>query len=446
MGASEKSGIAAIVLAAGKGTRMKSDLPKVLHKIAHRPMILHLMDSLAPLEPEQIVTVMGPDMDSVAQAVHPYPTCIQYERLGTGHAVQTAQKELGTFDGDVLILYGDTPFISTATQQAMIAERRQGASIVVLGFTPETPGAYGRLQLDSDGYVEAIIEAADATPEQLALSLCNSGVMCVEAMLLFDLLSQVTNNNAKGEYYLTDIVALARKAGNKTAVVSASETELMGVNSRQELAKAEAVMQDMLRQRAMDHGASMVDPNSVFLSWDTQIGRDVVIGPNVVFGPEVTIGDHVDIRAFCHFEGSVVADGAVVGPYARLRPGANIGPHAHIGNFVEIKKSEIEAGAKVNHLSYIGDAQIGAASNIGAGTITCNYDGFRKHRTEIGSGAFIGSNSALVAPVQIGSRAIIGAGSVVTQDVADGALAVARGAQTELPGWAERFRSSKNTK
>ncbi len=436
--------IAVIILAAGMGTRMKSALPKVMHAVAGRPMVSHLIDTVQSLSPQRVVVVVGPDMDMVADAVAPHPTVVQADRLGTAHAVLQARHALGDFDGTVLVLYGDTPLITEATLRAMLDKRAAAPhpAVVVLGFRPDDGGEYGRLVGDANG-LDAIVEYKDATPEQRALPLCNSGVMAIDGKRLFGLLDRVGNSNAKGEYYLTDIVALARADGAACGFVEGAADELLGVNSRLELAAAEAIVQQRLRIAAMLGGATLQDPSSVYFSWDTKIGQDVVIGPHVVFGPGAVIGDGVEIRAFCHIEGASVAQGSLVGPFARLRPGAEVGEGVHIGNFVEVKKSVVEAGAKINHLAYVGDARVGAGANVGAGTITCNYDGFNKSMTDIGAGAFIGSNSSLVAPVKIGDGAVIGAGSVVTKNVAAGALAVARGSQMELPGWADRFRASK---
>jgi len=433
--------IAAILLAAGQGTRMKSAKPKVMHALAGRPMVLHLLDTVRSLDAAQSVVVTGPGMDEIASAVAPVPTVLQQDRLGTAHAVAQARPVLENFPGTVLVLYGDTPLITAATIRAMLDRRAQAPhpSVVVLGFRPKNGGEYGRLVFGANG-LQAIVEYKDATPEQRQIPLCNSGVMAIEGKHLFSLIDKIGNDNAKGEFYLTDIVKLAVAQGLTASYVEAEEEELLGVNSRAELAEAEAVLQKRLRNNAMARGATLVDPASVTLSWDTVLGRDVTIGPSVVFGPGVTVADDVEIRPFCHLEGVTIAKGAQIGPFARLRPGAAIGEQAHIGNFVEIKKATVEAGAKVNHLTYIGDAKIGAKANIGAGTITCNYDGFGKYLTEIGAGAFVGSNSSLVAPVKIGDGAIVGAGSVITKDVAADALAVGRGTQMELPGWAERFR------
>ena len=436
--------IAVIVLAAGMGTRMKSAHPKVMHPLAGRPMILHLLDTVSSLAPARVAVVVGPGMAAVERAVAPIPTVVQTDRLGTGHAVRQAAGLLAGFDGTVLVLYGDTPLITEATLRAILTVRRQAPepAVVVLGFRPDDPGEYGRLVTGPDG-LRAIVEFKDATDEQRAIGLCNSGVMAVDGARLFDLAGRLTNDNAKGEFYLTDIVAMARADGAACGFVEGAAEELLGINSRAELAVAEAIVQDGLRARAMAGGATLLDPSTVYFSWDTRLGRDVTVAPQVVFEPGVTVGDGVEIRAFCHLAGAVVAAGAQIGPFARLRPGALIGDGAHVGNFVEIKKSTLGTGAKVNHLTYVGDATIGAGANIGAGTITCNYDGFVKSATEIGAGAFIGSNTSLVAPVKVGDGAVVGAGSVVTKDVAPGALAVARGTQMELPGWADRFRARR---
>lgn len=436
--------LAIVVLAAGMGTRMKSDLPKVMHPLAGRSMISHLMDTVSGLAPERVVVVVGPGMEQVASAVAPAQTVVQAERLGTGHAVKQAHDALDGFSGDILVLYGDTPLITRETLERMLDERRsdKDPAVVVLGFKPVEPGHYGRLVVGAEG-LKAIIEWKDATPDQREIPLCNSGVMAFDAARLWKYLDEVHNDNAKGEYYLTDVVGLARSHGAQCSFVLGDEEELLGVNSRFELAAAEAIAQSRLRRRAMEDGATLIDPSSVWFSWDTRLGRDVVVWPHVVFGRGVTIGDGVTIKGFCHFEQCTIAAGADIGPYARLRPGAEIGEGAHIGNFVEVKKAVVERGAKVNHLTYIGDARVGAGANVGAGTITCNYDGFDKSFTDIGAGAFIGSNSALVAPVAIGDGAIVGAGSVVTRDVGPGALAVTRAKQMELSGWASRFRARK---
>lgn len=436
--------IAAILLAAGQGTRMKSALPKVMHQLAGRPMILHLLDMLSGLAIDRKLVVVGPESDLVRDAVAPVPTVVQTDRLGTAHAVAQTEELLRDFAGTVLVLYGDAPLLKADTVKNLLAARvaAPAPAIVVLGFNAAQPKGYGRLLVGPEGLM-AIVEEKDATEQQRALTLCNSGVMAIDASRLFALLQQVGNDNAKGEYYLTDIVGLAVSQGLRVDYVEAPSDELQGINTRAELAAAEAVVQHRLRQRAMAGGATLTDPASVFLCSDTKLGQDVVIGPHVVLGPGVSLGDSVEIRPFCHLEGVTVASGVQIGPFARLRPGSLVESGAHIGNFVEIKNASIAAGAKVNHLTYVGDAAVGAGANLGAGTITCNYDGFGKFHTEIGAGAFIGSNSALVAPVTIGAGAIIGAGSVITRDVTADALAVGRGNQMELPGWAERFRERR---
>ncbi len=436
---------AAVILAAGLGTRMESALPKVMHPLAGRPMINHVLSTLESLAAERVVVVVGEDMKGVAEAVAPHTIAVQHRRLGTAHAVLAAREALRDFDGDVLVLYGDTPLIAPETLESMRDARASAAEpdVVVLGFRPGDPGQYGRLITGPEGDLERIVEAKDASRDELNVDLCNSGVMVINGARMFGWLERIGNDNAKGEYYLTDIVALARGDDCRCAVVEGNEDELLGVNSRGELAVAEALVQTRLRARAMASGVTLVDPATVYFCDDTRFGRDVLIEPHVVFGPGVALGDNVTIRAFSHIEGAKIAPGAGVGPFARLRPGAEIGEGARIGNFVEVKKSTVEEGAKVNHLAYIGDARIGAGANIGAGTITCNYDGFFKFPTDIGKGAFIGSNTALVAPVKVGDGAVVGAGSVVTKDVAADALAVTRAPRTEAEGWAARFRERK---
>ncbi|MBM3485408.1 MAG: bifunctional UDP-N-acetylglucosamine diphosphorylase/glucosamine-1-phosphate N-acetyltransferase GlmU [Alphaproteobacteria bacterium] len=437
---------AAVVLAAGLGTRMKSARPKVLHEVAGRPMVCHVLDALRTAAVDRTVVVIGPEMGAVAAAVAPAATALQAERLGTAHAVLAARDALTAFGGDILVLFGDTPLLTAETIAAM-RRRIEGPdrpAVVVLGFQPRDPAAYGRVILAADGSLAAIVEYKDATEAERRVPLCNSGVMALRGDVAWALLDAVGNANAKGEYYLTDVVAIARRRGLGSALVEVSdEGEVMGVNARAELAVAEAIMQDRLRSRAMANGATLIDPASVHLSWDTTIGRDVTIGPHVFFGRGVRIGDDVDIRAYCHIEGATVEPGAIVGPFARLRPGARIGRDVHIGNFVEIKEALVETGAKVNHLTYVGDARVGAGANVGAGTITCNYDGFAKHRTDIGAGAFIGSNAALVAPVTIGDGAVVGAGSVITGDVPADALVITRAPVKEVAGWAAKNRARK---
>jgi bifunctional UDP-N-acetylglucosamine pyrophosphorylase/glucosamine-1-phosphate N-acetyltransferase len=444
MQADGKSTTTAVVLAAGLGTRMKSDLPKVLHRVAGRPMIGHVLATLEAAAVDQVGVVIGDGMDGLAAAVKPHATAVQVDRLGTAHAVLAARDFIKAHPADdLLVVFGDTPLITDETIRAMLAARRSPArpGVVVLGFEPADPGPYGRLIVDGDGTLTAIVEAKDATPEQLAVTLCNSGVMVIDGARALDWLDRISNDNAKGEYYLTDVVAIARADGAAAAVVTGDADEVMGVNSRADLAEAEAVAQRRLRARALAGGATLIDPQTVYLSWDTEIGRDVVIAPNVVFGPGVRIADNVEIRAFCHIEGATVAAGAVIGPFARLRPGADLADGVHIGNFVEIKAATLGAGTKVNHLSYVGDSVVGTGVNIGAGTITCNYDGYVKSKTVIGDHAFIGSNTALVAPVTVGAGAIVGAGSAISKNVADGALAVTRAEQKEVRGWADRFNA-----
>jgi bifunctional UDP-N-acetylglucosamine pyrophosphorylase/glucosamine-1-phosphate N-acetyltransferase len=436
--------LAIVVLAAGKGTRMRSDLPKVMHPVAGRPMIAHLLATASELSPERIVVVIGPDMDRVRDAVAPHPTCVQAERNGTGGAVKAARAALEGFEDTVLVLYGDTPLVTVDTMRRAAAACADGVAVSVLGFRPSHFHQYGRLITNADGGLEAIVEAKDASPEELEVNLCNSGVMAFDGRHLVGLLDRLDTNNAKNEYYLTETVALARADGHAAAVVEGAEEELLGVNSRADLAIAEAAVQDALRAQALEGGATLIDPGTVWFHHDTELGRDVVVEPNVVFGPGVRVADGARIRAFSHLEGAVVAADAVVGPYARLRPGAHIGAGARVGNFVEIKNADLGAGAKANHLSYIGDAHVGAGANIGAGTITCNYDGFGKYETNIGAGAFIGSNSALVAPVTIGDGAIVAAGSTISHDVAGDALAIERAAQVTKTGWAARFRKLKS--
>ena len=434
--------IAAVILAAGKGTRMKSARPKVLHEIAGKSLVGHLLAAIEHLGAEQCAVVVGPDMDSVTQAVAPVPTVLQKEQLGTADALKAARPVLETVKrGTVLVVFGDTPFIAPQTLAAMVEAREAGAAVVVLGFNPEDPGAYGRLVVDPSGDLQAIVEYNDADDATRKIGLCNSGVMAIDAARVFDLVDRIGNDNVKGEYYLTDIVAIARAQDLSCRVILAQEEELRGINSRSELATAEAQWQARARLAAMDAGVTLQDPQTVYFSWDTVLGQDVTIGQNVVFGPNVVVEGDVTIKAFSHMEGCVIRRGAVVGPYARLRPGADIGEDARIGNFVEVKNATFAAGAKANHLSYIGDATVGERANIGAGTITCNYDGYLKHQTVIGAEAFIGSNSALVAPVTIGERATIGAGSTITRTVAPDALSIARGDQRDLPGLAAKLRA-----
>ena len=436
--------IAAIILAAGKGTRMKSDLHKVLHPIAGRPMLLHLVHSVSALNPAITVVVTGAGREQVEAAVAPLgiATALQAEQLGTGHAVAQAQAALSGFAGDVLILYGDVPLVTSATMQRMLDRLHadDAPATVVLGFRPADPGAYGRVIADADGQIVKMVEYKDASQPERAETLCNSGLMVARGADLFALLSRVGNDNAAGEYYLPDIVMLAAADGRRSAVIETAAGEVAGVNSRAELATVEGDWQAARRLQAMADGVTLIAPDTVWFAHDTVVGRDVVIEPNVVFGPGVTVADRVVIHAFSHISGATIGAGAEVGPFARLRPGAVMGEDSKVGNFVEMKSAVLGQGAKASHLSYLGDADIGPGANIGAGTITCNYDGYFKYRTNLGAGAFIGSNSALVAPVNIGDGAIVGAGSVVTADVAADSLVLVRPPQTAREGWARRFR------
>lgn len=442
------SDLAIVILAAGKGTRMKSSLHKVLHPLGGRPMLHHLMDTAEPLNPTKKVIVVGAGKEQVEASVgHMADIVVQEPQLGTGHAVQMTKANLNGFKGEVLVLYGDVPLLTKATMQKMIEARaNSGAAVVVLGFTPADAKAYGRLKVNESGYLDAIIEYKDANEEERAITLCNSGIMSLSGEHMFDLLDALDDNNAAKEFYLTDVVEIANSKGHICSVVEADEQEVMGINSRSELAEAEAVFQNSRRQYFMEEGVTLIDPSSIYFSHDTDIGQDVTIGPNVVFGPGSSVADNVTIHAFCHIEGANVGEGSSIGPFARLRPAANLGKGVKVGNFVEIKKSDVEDGAKVSHLSYIGDARVGKNANIGAGTITCNYDGYFKYHTDIGEGAFIGSNSALVAPITIGDGAIVGAGSVVTMAVEADALAIARGKQRQLGGWAAKFRTDQQNK
>ncbi len=446
-----KSPVAAIVLAAGKGTRMKSGLHKVLHPIAGQPMITHLLSAVASFSPERVVLVVGAQREQLESAVSGVAFAVQDPQHGTGHAVQCAQSALAGFSGDVLILYGDVPLLSAQSLERMIEALHTPVSgkepvACVLTFTPEDAAAYGRVQCDAHGVVTKMVEFKDANADERAIRTCNSGIMAVRSAHLFALLARVTNDNAQQEYYLPDIIKIAALDGHISVAVSTTENEVAGVNSRNDLAAVENMWQQQRRAQAMADGVTLIDPATVWFSFDTKLGRDVIVEPNVFFGPGVTVDDNVVIRAHCHLEGCVIGSGAEIGPFARLRPGAQLGTNTKVGNFVEIKKSTLAAGAKVNHLSYIGDASIGEKANIGAGTITCNYDGFFKYKTEIGAGAFIGSNSSLVAPVIIGAGAIIGAGSVVTKDANADALAVTRAEQKEFSGWAEKFRTRQSAK
>jgi bifunctional UDP-N-acetylglucosamine pyrophosphorylase/glucosamine-1-phosphate N-acetyltransferase len=439
---------AAIILAAGSGTRMKSAIPKVMHPIAGQPMIAHLLQALEPLRPAATVVVIGPQMDDVARTVAPAQTVVQDPPLGTGDAVRAALRalhgQLAPQSGvdEVLVLYGDTPLLRSETLARLLTEQKRApAAILLAGMRPADPGPYGRLVSAPDGRILRIVEALDATPEEYTIGLVWPGLMLVQAGHVFELVEALDRNNAKSEFYLTSIVGLASEKGLQCRAVELPAEELIGINTRAELAEAEALMQWRLRRSAMDAGVTLVAPETVHLSADTRLGRDVVVEPNVTFGPRVTVAEGARIRSFSHLEGAAVGTAAIVGPFARLRPGAVLEDEVHVGNFVEVKAARLGAGAKANHLSYIGDAEVGARTNIGAGTITCNYDGFNKHRTTIGEGVFIGSNTALVAPVTVGAGAMVAAGSVITSDVSADALSIARGQQVDKPGRAAELRS-----
>ena len=438
-----------IALAAGEGTRMKSSLPKVLHRVAGQPMLAHVLTACAGAGADALAVVVGPGRDDVAKAARSVApqidVYVQTERLGTAHATLAAREAIARGYDDLLIVFGDTPLLTPATLAALRGSLADGAAVAAMGFTAADPTGYGRFIIKGDELI-AIREQKDATAAELSARTCNAGIMAIDGRKALALIEAIGNDNAQREYYLTDIVETARARGLRCVAVMASEEEAMGVNDRVQLAAAEAVMQRRLREAAMRAGATMIAPETVFMSFDTKIGRDVVIEPGVFFGPGCTIGDGAVIHAYSHLEGATVGSGANVGPFARLRPGADLRRDAKVGNFVEVKAALIGEGAKVSHLSYIGDASVGAGANIGAGTITCNYDGFSKFRTSIGEGAFIGSNSSLVAPVTIGPGAYVGSGSVVTRDVAPDALALARGQQVEKPGWASAFRAKQKPK
>ena len=439
----------AIILAAGQGTLMKSSKPKVLHEIAGLSMVGHVTKVAHDAGVELVSVVVGPDMETVhksAAQVHPAVNAhIQTERLGTAHAVLAAKADLTKERDDVLVLFGDTPLLKTDTILAMRSKLAEGNDVVVLGFRTNEPGPYGRL-LEKNGKLTAIREAKDCSDEELKVTFCNGGIMGFSGKNLLSLLEAIGNDNAQGEYYLTDTVELANDRGLSVTAIEAPEAELQGVNNREHLAKVEMTFQAQARCEAMAEGATLLAPETVFFSHDTKLGKDVLIEQNVIFAPGVSIADNVTIRAFSHLEGTTVAEGSIIGPYARLRPGTELEANAKIGNFVETKKAKIEAGAKVNHLSYIGDARVGSKANIGAGTITCNYDGFDKFKTDIGAGAFIGSNTALVAPAQIGDGAIIGAGSVITGPVNEDALTFTRAPAIVKDKWAAAFREKKKAK
>jgi len=435
---------AAVILAAGKSTRMKSSRSKVLHHVGGRSMLSWTTALARSVGATKIVCVVGEanqDVRAEAESLG-LEIAIQEPQLGTAHAVLAAKEVLSGFEGDVAVLYADTPLIETETVEQVFESLNASADVVVLGFEPQDPGAYGRLITQGDELL-AIVEAKEATPEQLAVRLCNSGVMAASRANMFAALDKVDNKNAKGEYYLTDIVEIMRSSGKKARAVSASETEVMGVNSRPDLALAEAAFQNRMRERAMANGVTLLDPETTYFSYDTVIENDAQIGANVVFGPGVTIAKDAVIHPFCHIEGAKIGEGAQIGPFARLRPGTEMAAGTKAGNFVETKKAKIGKGSKINHLSYIGDAEVGEGANIGAGTITCNYDGYFKHKTVIGDGAFVGTNSSLVAPVKIGKGAYLGSGGVITKDVPADALAIARAEQVNKEGWAKRYNAAQ---
>jgi bifunctional UDP-N-acetylglucosamine pyrophosphorylase/glucosamine-1-phosphate N-acetyltransferase len=438
---------AAVILAAGQGTRMKSPTPKVLHPLAGRALIDHAIDVAEGLGCERIVVVLGLAAPAVRAHVVARlgegAVAVQDPPLGTGHAVLAARGALADFAGDVVVTYADSALLTAEALAPLFDLRAAGADLAVLGFEARDPGAYGRLVLGPGDVLRQIVEAKDASPAERAITDCNSGVLAAPAPLLFDLLGKVGRDNAKGEYYLTDVVGLANAAGKQVRAALADEAVFLGVNSQAELAAAEAAFQRRRRAELMEAGVTLIAPETVWLAWDTRLDPGVVVEPNVVFGPGVAVEGRAVIRAFSHLEGAHVRAGALIGPYARLRPGADIGEDAHIGNFVEVKKVAVGKGAKANHLSYLGDGTVGAGANIGAGTIFCNYDGFDKYETHIGEGAFIGSNASLVAPVSIGAGAYTGSGSVITHAVSADALALARGQQVEKPGWAAAFRARK---
>ncbi|GBQ09707.1 bifunctional N-acetylglucosamine-1-phosphate uridyltransferase [Komagataeibacter rhaeticus DSM 16663] len=427
----------AVILAAGRGTRMKSERPKVMHPLAGRPMLRYLLDNAAQVF-DRIVVVIGPGMDDVAALAAPHAVVVQHDRLGTGHAARQAESVFG--DGDVAVLYGDNPLITPGTMRALLAQRRcDDTGLALLAMEPADPAKYGRV-VTRDGQVARIVEWADATPAERAIGLCNAGVLCADAADFRRWLDGISNDNAQGEYYLGDVVARAVADGRHVRAVVAPEDELRGINSRAELAQAEACVQARLRQAAMAGGTTLVAPDTVFLCADTVLEPDTVVHPHVVFGPGVHVRRGTEIHAFSHVEGAVVGPDAQIGPYARLRPGTDVGAQARVGNFVELKATTLGAGAKASHLTYLGNATVGGGANIGAGTITCNYDGVFKHATEIGADSFIGSDSVLVAPVRVGARALTAAGSVITHDVPDGAMALGRARQANRAGYADTFR------
>jgi bifunctional UDP-N-acetylglucosamine pyrophosphorylase/glucosamine-1-phosphate N-acetyltransferase len=428
---------AVIILAAGNGTRMKSSLPKVLHEVCGKSMIGHVIDTASYLNPARIITVVSKNMAQVEKVIADVSEiAIQKEQLGTADAIKPGLEKLKGFKGNVLILYADTPLVQKSTLLNML-KKLEDSDVVVLGFRPHDAAEYGRLIVDGDGCLKKITEYKDASPFERAINLCNSGVVAANAETMAELVAKVDNKNAKGEYYLTDIVEIANAMGKKCSFAEGDEDEVLGVNNRVQLSEVEYIFQQRLREAAMLEGVTLRDPETVYFSYDTKLGRDVIIQPNVTFGRGVVIGDNVEIKSFCHIEDARIDADAIVGPFTRIRPGTEIAKGAHIGNFVEIKKSQIGEGVKIGHLTYIGDAEIGANTNIGAGTVTCNYDGKNKHKTEIGKSVFVGSNTSFVAPVKVGHGAFIGAGSTITKDVDEDCLAVARGRQVVKENWAK---------
>jgi bifunctional UDP-N-acetylglucosamine pyrophosphorylase/glucosamine-1-phosphate N-acetyltransferase len=449
-GMNDQRRFAVVILAAGQGTRMRSDTHKVLHPIANRPLLLHLLDRVDALGADKRVVVVGKGRDQVEVTLNGRDVMIahQAQQLGTGHAVQQAESALKGYDGPILILYGDTPFVEAETLRRMLdrLDGDGGPGVVVLASCPPDPLKYGRIILGEGDRIARMVEYKDATEEERTVRLCNSGMMAVRSADLFRWLAKVGNDNAAGEYYLPDIVNVAAAEGREAVVIEGDPYETAGVNSRAELAHLELEWQRRRREQALDDGATLIDPESVWFAYDTKLGRDVTVEPHVVFGPGVEVADGATIHAFSHIEGAIIGAKASIGPFARIRPGTRLAERTKVGNFVELKKADVGEGAKVNHLSYVGDTSVGAKANIGAGTITCNYDGFGKHRTVIGAGAFIGSNTALVAPVTIGDGAIVGAGSVITRDVEPDSLAVERNEQKGIAGWARRFRERMTRK
>jgi bifunctional UDP-N-acetylglucosamine pyrophosphorylase / glucosamine-1-phosphate N-acetyltransferase len=446
----DQRSFAVVILAAGQGTRMRSDTHKVLHPIASRPLLLHLLETVDRLGADKRIVVAGKGRDQVERALHGQDVVVahQAQQLGTAHAVQQAESVLAGYDGPVLILYGDTPFVETETLRRMLdrLDGESGPGVVVLASCPPDPLKYGRIILGEGDRIAKMVEYKDATEEERAVRLCNSGMMAVRSRDLFRWLGKVGNDNAAKEYYLPDIVNIAAAERREAVVIEGDPYETAGVNSRAELAHLELEWQRRRREQVLHEGATLIDPESVWFAYDTKLGRDVTVEPHVVFGPGVEIADGATIHAFSHIEGAIIGAKASIGPFARIRPGTRLAERTKVGNFVELKKAEVGEGAKVNHLSYVGDTEVGARANIGAGTITCNYDGFGKYRTVIGAGAFIGSNTALVAPVTIGDGAIVGAGSVITRDVEPDSLAVERSEQKGIAGWARRFRERMTRK